>query len=238
MARCWPGCEHAAESAHRAKSVFLANMSHEIRTPLHAITSMVELLGYSADENERAKMLRLTRESSTALARIIDDVLDFSKMEAGSLEIRAEPTSLRDIIASAVRVFSSSASRKNLYLRPVLDEKIPAVVLCDPLRLRQILFNLLGNAIKFTRAGGIELRAALREQSPGKVVIVIEVADTGVGISPEAQARLFQPFVQAKSDTTREHGGTGLGLAITRRLAELMGGSLWLASTLGKGVRP
>jgi signal transduction histidine kinase/CheY-like chemotaxis protein len=227
---------HAAEAASRAKSAFLANMSHEIRTPLNAIVGMVELLEHTSDVKEQAKMLRVTRESSKALAGIIDDVLDLSKIEAGLLEIRSEPMSVRDIVDSTVETFSSSASARGLYLRHVFDERIPAAVECDPLRFRQVLFNLVGNAIKFTREGGVELRSTLLEQGSDTAVISFEVSDSGIGISAEAQARLFRPFVQAEADTTREFGGTGLGLAISRRLAELLGGSLSLRSELGNGT--
>lgn len=226
----------AADAANRAKTAFLANMSHEIRTPLNAITGMAELLERTTDKDEQAKMLRLTRESAHALAGIIDDVLDLSKIEAGMLDVHREPVSLRDIVASTVALFSSSASAKNLYLRAAIDEQIPAAVYCDPLRLRQILFNLLGNAIKFTSAGGIDVRAFLEENVPAGAVIRMEVADTGIGLSEQAQARLFQPFVQAEADTTRKFGGTGLGLAISRRLAELLSGKLTLQSAPGKGT--
>src|SRR5690606_29122408 len=151
----------AADSANRAKSAFLANMSHEIRTPLNAIAGMVELLEHVTDRTERARMLRVTQESAKALAGIIDDVLDFSKIEAGVFDVHLEPMSLRDVIRSAIDVFSSSASAKNLYLRHTFDARLPVAVMCDALRLKQILFNLLGNAIKFTSDGGIEVQAAL-----------------------------------------------------------------------------
>ncbi|AKH20142.1 PAS domain S-box protein [Sedimenticola thiotaurini] len=226
----------AADSANRAKSAFLANMSHEIRTPLNAIAGMVELIEHTKDMDEQSKMLRITRQSTEALTGIINDVLDLSKIEAGMLDINPEPVSVRDIVTSAVEVFSSSASANSLYLRQVCDEQVPEAVLCDPLRLRQILFNLLGNAIKFTRIGGVEVRAILQSQTDQQVEIRLEVADTGIGISAESQAKLFQPFVQAEADTTREFGGTGLGLAISRRLADLLGGNLTLQSELGEGT--
>tara|TARA_R110001599_G_C12276844_1_gene662661 strand:+ start:330 stop:6212 length:5883 start_codon:yes stop_codon:yes gene_type:complete len=227
----------AADTANRAKSAFLANRSHEIRTPLNTIAGMVELLEHTSEKDEQEKMLRVTQESVHALAGIIDDVLDFSKIEAGMLEVRPEPMSIKQIVDSVTVMFSSSASAKNLNLIQVFDEKIPVAVLCDPLRLKQILFNLLGNAIKFTEQGKIELRVSLLEQQTSDdAEIEFEVVDTGVGISPEAQTKLFKPFVQAESDTTRMFGGTGLGLAISRRLAELLGGDLSLKSKLGKGT--
>jgi PAS domain S-box-containing protein len=226
----------AADSANRAKSAFLANMSHEIRTPLNAIAGMVELLEHVTDRAERARMLRVTQESARALAGIIDDVLDFSKIEAGVFDVHLEPMSLRDVIRSAIEVFASSASAKNLHLRYSCDPRLPAAVMCDALRLKQILFNLLGNAIKFTAEGGIEMRAELLEEQPEVVVVRVTTTDTGIGIDEEAQARVFQPFVQAEANTTRRFGGTGLGLAISERLARLLGGHLSLESTPGRGT--
>ncbi len=226
----------AADSANRAKSAFLANMSHEIRTPLNAIAGMVELLEHVTDRTERARMLRVTQESAKALAGIIDDVLDFSKIEAGVFDVHLEPMSLRDVIRSAIDVFSSSASAKNLYLRHSFDARLPAAVMCDALRLKQILFNLLGNAIKFTSDGGIEVQATLLDQDPETAVVRITTTDTGIGIDAEAQARVFQPFVQAEGNTTRRFGGTGLGLAISDRLAGLLGGTLSLESAPGRGT--
>ncbi|MEO8133251.1 MAG: ATP-binding protein [Betaproteobacteria bacterium] len=227
---------HAAEAANRAKSAFLANMSHEIRTPLNAIVGMVELFEHATDKIDQARILRVTHESSKALAGIIDDVLDFSKIEAGLLELHREPMSVRDIVDSAMETFSGSAEAKGLYLHLFFDERIPAAVQCDPLRLRQILFNLLANAIKFTSVGGVKVRAALLERTPSGAVLRFEVADTGIGVSAEAQARLFKPFIQAEADTTRTFGGTGLGLVISRRLAEILDGRLALESVLGQGT--
>ena len=225
-----------ADIANRAKSAFLANMSHEIRTPLNAISGLVELLNHPADETEQEKTLRLTQESVNALTGIIDDVLDLSKIEAGMLDIRLEFIAIQKNIESAVEIFSSSASAKNLSLQAYFDSSIPAILKCDPLRLRQVLSNLLGNAIKFTQSGGIELRVSLIEKKESVVVVKIDVSDTGIGISEAAQARIFQPFVQAESDTTRLFGGTGLGLSISRRLVELMNGELTVRSELGKGT--
>jgi PAS domain S-box-containing protein len=226
----------AADAANRAKSAFLANMSHEIRTPLNAIAGMVELLDLVTDRTERARMLRVTQESARALAGIIDDVLDFSKIEAGALDVHVEPISLRDVVRSAVDVFASSASAKNLYLRCTVDDRLPPAVLCDGLRLKQILFNLLGNAVKFTAEGGIDLHATLVTRDDQRAVVRVSTTDTGIGIDPEARARIFQPFVQAEANTTRRFGGTGLGLAISQRLAALLGGILTLDSEPGRGT--
>src|SRR5690606_10426756 len=150
--------------------------------------------------------------------------------------VHLEPMSLRDVIRSAIDVFSSSASAKNLYLRHTFDARLPVAVMCDALRLKQILFNLLGNAIKFTSDGGIEVQAALLDHDPETAVVRITTTDTGIGIDAEAQARVFQPFVQAEGNTTRRFGGTGLGLAISDRLAGLLGGTLSLESAPGRGT--
>ena len=226
----------AAESANRAKSAFMANMSHDIRTPLNAIMGMIELAEHTADADERAKMLRVMQESSKALAGIIDDVLDFSKIEAGQIDIYPATISLRDIVASVAATFANSASSQGLKLQWQCDEHIPPALKCDPQRLRQILFNLISNAIKFTSGGSVSLRATLVAKSETDAKILIDVTDTGIGIDPDAQAKLFQPFVQAEADTTRKFGGTGLGLAISRRLAELIGGQLTMKSKPGHGT--
>lgn len=225
-----------AETANRTKSSFLANMSHEIRTPLNAITGMVELIEHTSDPKERAKMRRVTKQASHALAGIVDDVLDFSKIEVGMLDIRPETMSISDIVESVVAIFSSSASAKQLTVSQSHDARIPQLLQCDPLRLRQILYNLMGNAIKFTAIGGIEIRTVLQESLSASMVVRIEVTDTGIGIDAEARDRLFKPFVQADSTTTRKFGGTGLGLSISRALAELMDGTLTLQSEPGKGT--
>ncbi len=227
---------HSAELANRAKTAFLANMSHEIRTPLNAISGFIELLGHDPSPEDQARMLHATHESIIALTGIIDDVLDLSKIEAGKLEIRLEPVSLKAVIESTFAVFSDSASSKGLYLRQRYDDRIPDVIRCDPLRLKQILFNLIGNAIKFTRNGGIELRTLWQGELDGRVDITIEIEDSGIGISHKDQVNLFQPFSQVKQDVDREFGGTGLGLAISRRLAEMLEGSLGLQSEPGEGT--
>jgi PAS domain S-box-containing protein len=226
----------AADAANRAKSAFLANMSHEIRTPLNAIAGMVELLEHTHEPDDRAKMLRVTQESAKALAEIIDDILDLSKIEAGALQVSFEPMSLQAVVSAVVELFASSASAKNLYLRATLDPRLPAAVQCDSLRLRQILFNLVGNAIKFTPAGGIQIDATLVENLPGAACVRIDVTDTGIGIAAEAQAKIFEPFVQGDVHTTRRFGGTGLGLAISQRLAGLLGGGLTIQSEPGRGT--
>jgi PAS domain S-box-containing protein len=226
----------AADLANRAKTAFLTNMSHEIRTPLNAISGFVELLGHTASPEDQAKMLSATRESINALSGIIDDVLDLSKIEAGKFEIRPEPMSLKKVIDSTLSVFSGSATSKGLYLREHYDDRIPDVVRCDPIRLKQILFNLIGNAIKFTLKGGVELRVIYKQSAEGILDLDIEVEDTGIGISDQDQLKLFRPFAQASHTADHEFGGTGLGLLISRRLAEMLGGTLNLRSTFGKGT--
>ncbi|MCB1609167.1 MAG: PAS domain S-box protein [Xanthomonadales bacterium] len=225
-----------AEAASRAKSAFLANMSHEIRTPLNAIIGTVGLVESTDAEGERTRLLQILAKSSLSLVEIIDDVLDFSKIEAGQLAFEPEPASLTAVINSAVETFASSASSKDLKLLAQLDTDLPAQVICDPRRLRQVLFNLVGNAIKFTERGEVRVNATVAERRGSQVKIVVDVIDSGIGIDSEVQSRLFEPFVQADAETTRKYGGTGLGLAISRRLAERMGGTLIIERTSSSGT--
>ena len=225
-----------AVAASRAKSAFLANMSHEIRTPLNAIVGTVSLLESSAGDQDRGRMLEILGSSSKALIGIIDDVLDFSKIEAGALEYRPEAMSLVGQIEAAIQAFSGLASSKGLLLTQQLDSDLPATVVCDTLRLRQVLYNLLGNAIKFTDQGEVRVAARPIMVDAESATIEIDVVDTGIGIAAEDQSKLFEPFVQAEADTTRRFGGTGLGLAISQRLAEMMGGGLSIESAPGQGT--
>ena len=223
-------------SANQAKSAFLATMSHEIRTPMNGVFGMLELLSMTKLDAEQRATLDVVRGSSKSLLRIIDDILDFSKIEAGKLDLRPEVTSLKEVIDDLHRLYSSNASSKGLVLQSSTDARISPAVLVDPLRLRQILNNLVSNSIKFTSEGAIEIRAELLERAGGKDRVCISIHDTGVGVSPENLALLFQPFSQGDSDTARQSGGTGLGLAICRRLAQMMGGTVEMRSQPGAGT--
>ena len=224
------------KSASIAKSSFLSMMSHEIRTPMNGVLGMLELLALTELESHQRTTLEIIRESGRSLLRIIDDILDFSKIEAGKLEIRPEVASVAKVIATVVGIYSGNASSKALVLKSHTDPRISPAVAVDPLRLQQILNNLVSNAIKFTSKGSVEIKAELVERKDGEDVVQFSVTDTGIGISPEGQALLFQPFAQADGDITRAFGGTGLGLSIGQRLAKLMGGSIGISSQPGKGT--
>jgi signal transduction histidine kinase/DNA-binding NarL/FixJ family response regulator len=224
----------AAEAANRAKSAFLAAMSHEIRTPMNGVLGMIEVLERTPPGEGQARCITVMRESAGALLRIIDDLLDFSKIEAGRMELESLPFSLRGLVDGAVDTLAVQARKKGLHLFADPPGIGPDMVSGDPVRVRQILFNLVGNAIKFTEYGFVRIGAATR-QKEGSVAIALRVEDSGVGMTPEQLARLFQPFAQADSSTTRRFGGTGLGLSIVRRLARLMGGDVTVESTPGRG---
>lgn len=226
-----------AESANQAKSSFLATMSHEIRTPMNGILGTLELISLEPLSTSVRSAIAVARESGASLQRIIDDILDFSKIEAGKLEIRPEPTSIAAIVEGVRTVFSGTASSLGLAMSQYCDSQISPAVLIDGLRLRQILSNLVSNSLKFTRTGDVRIRACRFEPADGSQWVRIAVEDTGIGIPPQDQARLFQAFSQANGDSATRAGGTGLGLAISRRLAELMGGSIELHSEPGVGTR-
>ncbi|HYC48806.1 MAG TPA: ATP-binding protein [Burkholderiales bacterium] len=226
----------AAEAANTAKSSFLAVMSHEIRTPLNGILGMLELLSLSELDAGQRTTVNVVRESGRSLQRIIDDILDFSKIEAGKLEIEMQPASLRQIVESTRNIYSGNASSKGLLLTCSVDPDISAAHVFDPHRLRQILNNLVSNAIKFTYQGTIEVKAELLTREIWTETVCLTVSDSGIGMSEEAQARIFEPFVQAGAGTARKFGGTGLGLTISRRLVDMMGGTIELSSTPGKGT--
>ena len=203
---------------------------------MNGVLGMIELLGLTRLDAEQRTTLEIVRESGKSLLRIIDDILDFSKIEAGKLEVRPEAASIKEVIEGVFNIYSGNASSKGLLLKPVVDPQISPAVWVDPWRLRQILNNFVSNAIKFTSNGIIEIKAELIERVDAEDRVRFSVKDTGIGISPENQRQLFQPFSQAEGDTTRRYGGTGLGLAICQRLADMMGGSIEMVSELGEGT--
>jgi PAS domain S-box-containing protein len=227
----------AAEAASRAKGEFLANMSHEIRTPLHAIIGLSHLLADTPLTARQQQLLAKSQMASQSLLGIVNDVLDMAKIEAGALTLEDAAFSPAALLAELDAVFRQQAEAKGLALQVQADATLPALVRGDPMRLRQVLTNLLGNALKFTEQGEIRVSLRALEVTAGHVRLSGEVHDSGDGITPEAQARLFQPFSQADASTSRRHGGTGLGLSIVRRLVELMGGSIGVDSAPGRGSR-
>jgi CheY-like chemotaxis protein/nitrogen-specific signal transduction histidine kinase len=219
--------KEVADRANQTKSSFLANMSHEIRTPLGAILGFTDLLKEAnLDPAERQQFLDTISRNRKALTRIIDDILDLAKVESGKLEIEKIEFSFHDLIEDVMDLFRERTRSKGIYLRAHTSRKISTNIISDPTRLRQILINIVGNAVKFTESGGVSLEVEAIDDGRDELEFRVHVCDTGIGISEEEQGRLFQPFMQADNSTSRKFGGSGLGLALSKRLAYALGGDV------------
>ena len=230
----------AADAAAQAKSAFLATMSHEIRTPMQTIFGLLELMKEEESISRILEMVGGAQASANGLLGILDDILDLAKVDAGKMELDTFEVPLRLLVNGLIESLDSKRRENNLYLNAAFSDKVPEVIVCDPKRLRQILTNLISNALKFTEQGGVTIRISTQPKyitaDDGHVPLRFEIIDTGVGMTHETASRLFQPFTQADNSTTRKFGGTGLGLSIAHRMVELMGGQIGVSSQLGKGA--
>ncbi len=226
-----------AQAATIAKNEFLANMSHEVRTPLNGIMGLSQLLRTTELTEEQAGYMDMLDSSARSLLALINDILDISRIEAGSLAIQQTVFSLAKLLQEVIALYEKTAAEKGINLQLQLPDQLPTALIGDPLRLKQVLINLVGNAVKFTAVGGVSLQVSLLQDAPQGGRYCFEVIDSGIGMSAETLQKVFNPFTQADASTSRIHGGSGLGLAICRRLSELMGGRIRVESSLGQGSR-